>query len=138
MNTRNDWNHQQDDVGNHGDSDATRAMPDSSWPDPWDDPHDIEYWVWDGEQLAPATSGERASIQEMERTQSARRRLALWEREQRVATWKQFAARVAGFVGIQRIIAAARTIRRHGAQSVTSPLEAHHTAMSAHQQDGER
>jgi hypothetical protein len=129
----NDWNHQQDDVGDIGDGDATGAMPDPSWPDPWDDPHDIEYWVWNGERLVPASSSERVVLQEIERTQSARRRLAQWEHEQRVA-----ARSVPIIVGICRIIVAVRSIWRHGARPTTPPLEAHHTAISAHQQDGER
>jgi hypothetical protein len=46
------------------------------FPDPWEGDHDIEYWVWDGVRLVPAKPEERARIQEDERTQAARRRLA--------------------------------------------------------------
>lgn len=55
---------------------------DTPYPDPWDDPHDIEYWVWDGNELAPASASERAILQEDERIRSARRRLARWQRDQ--------------------------------------------------------
>ncbi len=56
------------------------------FPDPWDGDHNIEYWVWDGSRLVPATPEERARIQEDERTQAARRRLAhLQEQEYREA-----------------------------------------------------
>jgi len=58
----------------------------SDFPDPWDGDHNIEYWVWDGVRLVPATPEERARIQEDERTQAARRRLEqLQEREHREA-----------------------------------------------------
>lgn len=50
-------------------------------PDPWDGDHTIEYWVWNGERLMPATAEECAAIQERERLQSARRRLARWQQE---------------------------------------------------------
>lgn len=51
-------------------------------PDPWDGDHNIEYWVWDGARLIPATPEQHARIQEDERTQAARRRLKqLQERE---------------------------------------------------------
>lgn len=141
MDIRNDWdnrNHDDRDNPGQGEIDGIEALADALLPDPWDDPHDIEYWVWNGEHLAPATSGEQANIQEVERTQSARRRLALWERQQRVAPWKQFVAGAAGFVGIRRLIAAARTVQRHNAQPIASPLDTHHTATSAHQHDSER
>jgi hypothetical protein len=56
----------------------------SDFPDPWNGDHNIEYWVWDGVRLVPATPEERARIQEDERTQAARRRLEqLQERERR-------------------------------------------------------
>lgn len=133
-----DWNHQQDDVGGVGDADADGATPDALWPDPWDDPHDIEYWVWNGERLVPVSSSEWAALQEMERSQSARRRLAQWEREQHIATWTQFVPGIVGLVGIRRLIVAVRSIWRHGARPTASPLEAHHATLSAQQQDGER
>ena len=66
--------------------DDANTAADTPWPDPWDDPHDVEYWVWNGEQLAPASDNERAAIQVEERLRSARRRLAQWERIQRAGS----------------------------------------------------
>lgn len=55
----------------------------SDLPDPWDGDHTIEYWVWNGARLIPATLEERARIQEDERTRAARLRLQqMQEREQ--------------------------------------------------------
>ena len=50
--------------------------------DPWEGDLMIEYWIWDGERLAPATDEERAAIEERERLQSARRRLTRWRQEE--------------------------------------------------------
>ena len=66
--------------------DDANVTHETSWPDPWNDPHDIEYWVWNGEQLAPASDNERAAIQVEERLRSARRRLAQWERIQHASS----------------------------------------------------
>ena len=62
--------------------DDANVTHETSWPDPWNDPHDIEYWVWNGERLMPASPAEQATIQEMERAQSARRHQARRERTQ--------------------------------------------------------
>jgi hypothetical protein len=55
-------------------------------PDPWEGDHDIEYWIWDGTQLVPASADEVHSIREQERTRDAMWRLKLWEARERYAT----------------------------------------------------
>ena len=72
MRSRNDWNDLPDNW-------MIRTMPmwrtGTSFPDPWDGDHDIEYWVWGGDRLVPATPSAAGAIQETERT---RRRVAAW------------------------------------------------------------
>jgi hypothetical protein len=46
-----------------------------AFPDPWEDDHTIEYWVWRGDCLVPTTPDEIARIQEDERTRGALRLL---------------------------------------------------------------
>lgn len=61
-------------------------LPWDDLPDPWDGDHNIEYWIWDGSRLVPASYEERLRIQEDERVQAARRHLkALQEHERREA-----------------------------------------------------
>ena len=114
-----------------------RAMPTRylarSFPDPWDDPHDIEYWVWDGERLVPASPTEQAAIQEAERGQSARRRLTQWEREQRAASRS-----ARGLAGVREAMARVWRLWRRGTRPATSSLVTHQTAISPHQPSGER
>jgi hypothetical protein len=74
--------------GEHKDQDELADVCDGwhDFPDPWDGDHNIEYWIWNGVRLVPTTPEERAHIQEDERTQAARRRLAyLQEQEYRKA-----------------------------------------------------
>src|SRR5258708_39945312 len=54
-------------------------------PDPWGDEHEIEYWIWDGTQLVPASADEVHSIREQERTRDAMWRLKQWEAGERRA-----------------------------------------------------
>lgn len=51
------------------------------FPDPFGE-HTIEWWVWDGERLIPATEDARREIEEYERSRSAMRRLDEQRREQ--------------------------------------------------------
>lgn len=130
MNIWNDWDEVPDDAG---DADA---VPDAQFPDPWDDPHDIEYWIWDGKRLVPASPTEQAAIQEAERDQSARRRLAQWERDQRAAFRP-----ARGLAGVRDAIARVWRLWhgwRRGTRPATSSLEAHQTAISPHQSSRER
>jgi hypothetical protein len=127
MNIWNDWDGVPDDAG---DADA---IPGASFPDPWDDPHDIEYWVWDGKRLVPASPTEQSAIQEAERGQSARRRLTQWEREQREA-----AQPARGLAGVREAIARVWHLWRRDTRPATSSLETHQTALSPHQPSGER
>ena len=78
---------------------------DAPFPDPWDDPHDIEYWVWNGSELIPASASERAALQENERIRLARRRLARWERDQRNASQPKWslASLTRALAGLRRI-----------------------------------
>lgn len=55
-------------------------------PDPWEGKHEIEYWIWDGVRLVPASAGEVHSIREQERTRDAMWRLEQWEAGERHAT----------------------------------------------------
>jgi len=74
--------------------------------DPWDGDHDIDYWVWHGDRLIPATPEELARITEDERTREALFRLEQVQQcEQRQApgaTGRLFALRTwcAGGVGV--------------------------------------
>jgi hypothetical protein len=54
-------------------------------PDPWEGEHDIEYWIWDGTRLVPASEDEVHSIREQERTRDAMWRLKQWEAGERRA-----------------------------------------------------
>jgi hypothetical protein len=51
--------------------------------DSWYDDDNVEYWVWDGDRLVPASAEERACLREEERTESALRRLKLMQEEER-------------------------------------------------------
>lgn len=66
--------------GPEGESEDWDDLPDEDgWddlPDPWDGDHSIEYWIWDGSQLIPATCEEVARIREDEHTREMFYRLA--------------------------------------------------------------
>lgn len=53
-------------------------------PDPWEGNHSIDYWVWHGDRLLPATRDELAQISEDERTREALYRLKQMKRS---AVW---------------------------------------------------
>ncbi len=53
------------------------------FPDPWGDEHDIEYWIWNGTRLVPATPAQVERIQEDERQRQASYRLAQWHNAER-------------------------------------------------------
>ena len=57
------------------------------FPDPFGE-HDIEWWVWDGERLIPASEEAMQEIEEYERAREARRRLAAMERSQRTIRYR--------------------------------------------------
>lgn len=73
-------------------SESERVLKDEDWddlpdadardelPDPWHGDHSIEYWVWDGSRLVPATPQEIARIKEDERIRAMFRRLYREER----------------------------------------------------------
>lgn len=52
------------------------------FPDPFGE-HNIEWWVWDGERLVPATDGDMREIEEYERSRAALRQLSEWNRDER-------------------------------------------------------
>src|SRR5690349_20850742 len=88
MKSWNDWNQLPDDLDDADETDDLAATQETSFPDPWDGNHAIEYWVWSGDQLVPATPSQQAEIQETERIASARRRLRRWHNEQqRSSVW---------------------------------------------------
>lgn len=122
MDARNTWeNTWEHDEYEPETEDDIQALADALAPDPWDDPHDIEYWIWNGERLVPASPTERAAIQEMERAQSARRRLAQGEHAQR-----KDAQRHPVFVSITQII----TSWRHLWHDSVHPASLHHKRRS--------
>ena len=134
MNSWNDWNGIPDDLGESDESDDAAAIPETSFPDPWDGDHNIEYWVWDGKRLIPTTPDQQARIQEMERLASTRRRMAQWEHEQR-----HISARILIFARMRQAVAGAwQMMARHVTRPAASPFEAHHAAMSAQHQQDER
>jgi len=55
-------------------------------PDPWEGEHEIEYWVWDGTRLVPASAEQLERIREDERTFTAMRRLWQHQQAERKAT----------------------------------------------------
>ncbi len=135
MKSWGDWNHLPDDLEDTDDTDDAAAIAETSFPDPWDGDHSIEYWVWDGARLIPATPDQQAGIQEMERTASARRRLTRWHREREQ---QRITVRIRIVRGIRQAIAGAWQLARHVARPSASPLEAHSTAATAQHQRDER
>lgn len=137
MKSWNDWNHLRDDLGETGETDETvdAAAQETSFPDPWDGDHAIEYWVWSGEQLVPATPGQQAEIQETERIASARRRLARWHNEH---GQQHMTVRTRIVRGIRQTMAGAWQMARHGTRPAASPSDAHRSAMSAQHWQDER
>jgi hypothetical protein len=105
----------------------------TSFPDPWDGDHAIEYWVWSGDQLVPATPSQQAEIQETERIASARRRLARWHNDNEHGQQQRMPVRVRIVRGMRQPIASFRHMLHHDAQ----PSVAHDAATSAHHRDGE-
>lgn len=121
-NRDNTWEHDEYEPETEDD---IPALADALAPDPWDDPHNIEYWVWDGERLVPASPAERAAIQEMERAQSARRRLSQWEHAQRKDAQRRHV-----FVSLTQII----TSWRHLWHDSVHPASLHHKRRSEKQE----
>lgn len=133
MKSWGDWN---DIPGDRGETDNADAIAETSFPDPWDGDHDIEYWVWDGERLVPATPDQQSGIQEMERTASARRRLTRWQHEREQE--QRLTVRIRIVRGIRQTITGAWHAARHVTRPAASPLEAHSAAASAQRQKDER
>ncbi|HEX8036240.1 MAG TPA: hypothetical protein VF510_20450 [Ktedonobacterales bacterium] len=57
------------------DKSDTPAVTDAGEIDPFTNEHDIEYWIWDGEALIPASPVESERFRERE----ALRRLSYWQ-----------------------------------------------------------
>ena len=132
MKSRNDWNDLPDKLDEPDDAAATQA---TSFPDPWNGDHDIEYWVWSGDQLVPATHSQQAEIQETERIASARRRLARWHNENGQQQHTTVRARIVR--GMRQPIASFRHMLHHDARPSVASDEAHDAATSAHRLDSE-
>ena len=132
MKSRNDWNDLPDKLDEPNDA----APLETSFPDPWDGDHDIEYWVWSGDQLVPATPSQQAEIQETERIASARRRLRRWHNEN--GQQQHMTVRVRIVRGIQQTMAGAWQMARHSTRPAASPSDAHRAASSAQHQRDER
>lgn len=130
METWNDRNDRNDRTREDRDDhvEGIEAMANALLPDPWDDPHDIEYWVWNGERLVPTTPDEQAAIQEMERTVATVRRLKQWRSEQTRSIQPR---PVRGFTGaclviwrdVRHVVVNARRLWQHGAQSAPTSLD---------------
>lgn len=146
MKSWNDWNgvpdnlddmDDMDDMDHVDDMDESGELDDAarqetSFPDPWDGDHDIEYWVWSGDQLVPATPSQQAEIQEVERIASARR-LRRWHNESEQHT----TMRTRIVRGMRQPIASFRHMLRHETWPSVASNEAHNAATSAHRRDGE-
>lgn len=143
MKSWGDWNHLRDDMDDADESDEMDEMDETdnaarqgtSFPDPWDGDHDIEYWVWSGEQLVPATPSQQAEIQETERIASARRRLRRWHNAQ---GQQRMTVRIRIVRGIRQTVADAWQMARHGTRPAASLSDAHRSAMSAQHRQDER
>ncbi len=135
MKSWGDWNQLPDDLDDADETDDAAARQETSFPDPWDGDHDIEYWVWSGEQLVPATPSQQAEIQETERIASARRRLRRWHNEH---GQQRMTVRVRIVRGIQQTMAGVWQMARHGTRPAASPSDAHRSAMSAQHRQDER
>jgi len=133
MKSWNDWNHLPDNTDDTDDADNADAIAETSFPDPWDGDHAIEYWVWSGEQLVPATPRQQAEIQETERIASARRRLRRWHNEN---GQQRLTVRIRIVRGIRQTITGAWRMARHGTRP-TSPSDAYRAATSAKRQRDE-
>jgi hypothetical protein len=137
MKSWGDWNQIPDDLDDADEMDKMNdvaARQATSFPDPWDGDHAIEYWVWSGDQLVPATPIQQAEIQETERIASARRRLTRWHNEH---GHQHMTARIRIVRGIRRPIASFRHMLRHDARPSIASSEAHDAATPAHRRDGE-
>jgi hypothetical protein len=133
MKSWSDWNGIPDDLDDADEPDDVAATRETSFPDPWDGDHAIEYWVWSGDQLVPATPSQQAEIQETERIASAHRRLKRWHNENRQ---QHMTVRIRIVRGIRQTMAGAWQMARHGTRPSASPSDAHRAAMSAqHQRD---
>src|SRR5690242_20945942 len=106
-----DWNQIPDDLDDANETDDAAARQETSFPDPWDGDHDIEYWVWSGDQLVPATPSQQAEIQETERIASARRRLTRWHNEH--GQQQHVTVRTRIIRGMRQPIASFRHMLRH-------------------------
>jgi|GEM_PF-3756315 hypothetical protein len=131
MKSWGDWNDSPDKLDEPNDA----APQETSFPDPWDGDHAIEYWVWSGDQLVPATPSQQAEIQEVERIASARRRLARWHNE--YGQQQRMPVRVRIVRGMRQPIAGFRHMLRHETRPSVASGEAHDASTSAHRRDGE-
>ena len=135
MKSRSDWNDLPDELDEADGPNNVAARQETSFPDPWDGDHAIEYWVWSGDQLVPATPSQQAEIQETERIASARRRLARWHNEH--GQQQRMPVRVHIVRGMRQPIASFQHMLRHDARPSVARFDAHDAATSAHRRDGE-
>ena len=131
MKSRNDWNDLPDKLDEPNDT----VPQETAFPDPWDGDHDIEYWVWSGDQLVPATPSQQAEIQETERIASARRRLTRWHNEH--GQQQHVTVRTRIVRGIRQPIASVLHMLRHDARPSVASSQPHDAPTSAHRFDGE-
>jgi hypothetical protein len=134
MKSWSDWNGIPDDLDDADEPDDVAATRETSFPDPWDGDHAIEYWVWSGDQLVPATPSQQAEIQETERIASAHRRLKRWHNEN---GQQHMTVRIRIVRGIRQTIAGAWQMWRHDARPSIVSSEAQDAATSTHGRDSE-
>lgn len=122
MNTWNRWENQPDELDE--DMDVASTMTGASYPDPWEGDHDIEYWVWHGSRLLPATPHEVASIKEDERTSAALYRLERMQQRERPVRRHVFwrFSRIRAW-GVRRLSTIARTPENRGSGERASHTE---------------
>jgi len=79
-------------------ADSIEQLTGEPFPDPFTGDHDIEYWLWTGDRLVPASPEAAERIQQQELLESkelCRRRERQWaSRLQRLETTRRFARRL--------------------------------------------
>lgn len=84
--------------------------------------HDIEYWVWNGIRLVPATAAQIACIQEAERERVAALMLSAWTQRQRLPAHRRLLAWVASMWRVRVRLRPSPADADQPAASPTEPL----------------
>jgi hypothetical protein len=106
-------------------ADSIEQLTGEPFPDPFTGDHDIEYWLWTGDRLVPASpeAAERIHLQEsLEREELCRRRERQRDSRQRLETTRHFVSHL--LAPIQRLMerwrgVGRRTRQNHGVIELT-------------------